>query len=140
MILQRQLPRDRTAVPAARALMREQFAGKIGRRQLVDLELAVTELVANAVMHGSGPIELRVELDDGTVRGQIIDQGEGFEAELRERGAEEVGGRGLMIVGALSARWGVFEGSSHVWFEITAGADDETVDAPELGTPPDEVP
>ena len=36
----------------------------------------------------------------------------------RDRPATEVGGWGLHLVQTLSNRWGVHEGSTHVWFEI----------------------
>jgi hypothetical protein len=42
---------------------------------------------------------------------QVIDQGTGFVPGARNRPATEVGGW-------LSNRWGVHEGSTHVWFEI----------------------
>jgi hypothetical protein len=40
------------------------------------------------------------------VYGEVIDQSGGFEREMRERGPDELNGRGLMIVDALSRRWG----------------------------------
>ena len=36
----------------------------------------------------------------------------------RDRPATDVGGWGLHLVQTLSERWGVHEGSTHVWFEI----------------------
>jgi len=33
---------------------------------------------------------------------------------------QEVSGRGLFVVEALSNRWGVHEGTTHVWFELAA--------------------
>jgi hypothetical protein len=45
---------------------------------------------------------------------------------------EDVGGRGLRIVGSLAERWGVHEGTSHVWFELSPSGDAEPVD-PRLG-------
>jgi hypothetical protein len=36
----------------------------------------------------------------------------------RNRPATEVGGWGLHLVQTLSDRWGVYQGSTHVWFEI----------------------
>ena len=36
----------------------------------------------------------------------------------RDRPATDVGGWGLHLVQTLSKRWGVHEGSTHVWFEI----------------------
>jgi len=51
---------------------------------------------------------------------------------IRERGAE---GRGLRIIGRVAQKWGVFQGTTHVWFEIPLdGADDARVD-PTVGEP-----
>ena len=87
---------------------------------LDDLQLVVTELVTNAVIHGQGTIRLRLRLDAGDVRGDVIDEGGGFEHELREASPYAESGRGLLIVDRLSTRWGVHECSSHVWFEMPA--------------------
>ena len=44
-----------------------------------------------------------------------------------------MGGRGLMIVESLSSRWGVYEGTTHVWFELDPGGADLERTEPELG-------
>ena len=123
----------------ARRALREYLGDRVSEARRADAEVLVTELVSNAVRHGRGEVELRLDLDGSTLRGQVIDQGEGFEADVRERGIDEVGGRGLSITASLSDRWGVFEGSSHVWFELSCGEDGPAA-PPELGEPPDEVP
>jgi hypothetical protein len=41
---------------------------------------------------------------------------------IRAQGAEEVSGRGLFLVDAHSSRWGIHEGTTHVWFELRVGA------------------
>jgi anti-sigma regulatory factor (Ser/Thr protein kinase) len=86
-----------------------------------DLRLVVSELVTNSVLHGPGsPIRLRLAIEDnGNVRGEIEDEG----GRSFDRGRAVIpingdGGYGLHIVDALTQRWGVYEGSSHVWFEI----------------------
>jgi anti-sigma regulatory factor (Ser/Thr protein kinase) len=107
---------------------------------VADAMLVVSELVTNALVHGEEEIELRLERDGDTLRGQVIDGGGGFEAEVRERGMHEVGGRGLLVVGAVTDRWGVFEGSSHVWFEMHARSTASEIVEPQLGDPPQEVP
>ena len=112
--------------------MREAFAEHVSSRQLEDLLLIVSELTTNALMHGTGEIRLRLLLDDGDVRGEVIDEGAGFEREVGARGIDAVGGNGLQMVGTLAAKWGIHEGSSHVWFELAPGADREPVD-PKLG-------
>lgn len=87
---------------------------------LIDLQLIVSELVTNSLRYGPGEI-IEVEItvtEDGSVTGEVEDHGRG-EVEMREI-ADEGGGFGLRIVDALASRWGVCEGSTHVWFELSA--------------------
>jgi anti-sigma regulatory factor (Ser/Thr protein kinase) len=86
------------------------------------LTLVVSELVTNAVMHGQGAIRFRLQLDAGDLRGEVIDDGGGFEHELRAAGPDATSGRGLLIVDRLTTRWGVHEGTTHVWFEMLTGS------------------
>ena len=85
------------------------------------VELVVSELVTNAVRHGPGElITLRlVSAPDGGVAGEVVDQGDGVVA-IRERGSGLDGGLGLPIVDALTSAWGVYPGSTHVWFRFDA--------------------
>lgn len=83
----------------------------------------ISELVSNAVAHGRGQIVFRLRLDEGIVRGEVVDQGGGFGHEIRERGPEEVSGRGLRLVEALTSRWGIHGGTTRVWFEFAAQTD-----------------
>jgi len=92
--------------------------------------MVISELVTNAVMHGRGDIELRLAVEPGAIAGEVIDEGAGFEAEVRERGAEEVTGRGLLLVAQLAGRWGIHDGSSHVWFQMDRSRDEEDETAP----------
>jgi anti-sigma regulatory factor (Ser/Thr protein kinase) len=137
------LPRDPLASFLARRAIREHLADVLPASTLADVTLAVSELVTNAVLHGSGEIELRIEADDTQVKGEVIDEGAGFERQIREEGGvEDVAGRGLLIVGQLADSWGVHEGTTHVWFQIPvtgAGVPVEEPefddDEPELGHP-----
>jgi len=70
------------------------------------------------VVHGQGEIVVRLRLDAEVLRGDVIDQGGGFERAMRERRPDDLGGRGLLIVEALAAKWGVHDGTTHVWFEV----------------------
>jgi anti-sigma regulatory factor (Ser/Thr protein kinase) len=91
--------------------------------RLVEIaRLLVSELVANAVIHG-GPgedgIELEVLIDDRRLRIDVADGGPGFIPRPRAPDAEPEGGRGLQLVDGLSDRWGVVaDGVSQVWFEL----------------------
>ncbi len=124
---------DSSAPALARAEARRYLAGKIGAEQLSELCIVLSELVSNALVHGRGGIVLRLKLDQETVRGEVIDQGAGFEHEVRERGPQDVSGRGLLLVDALTSRWGVHEGTTHVWFETKPSTDASGRLDPRLG-------
>ena len=127
------VPRGRDAPALARKLVHARFGQDLPVAQLEDLLVIVSELTSNAVLHGAGEIRLRVSIENGRVYGEVIDEGSGFVQDVRGRGIDEIGRKGLVIVAALSEQWGIHEGSSHVWFELTPGIDHEIVD-PELGT------
>jgi anti-sigma regulatory factor (Ser/Thr protein kinase) len=95
------------------------------------LSLVVSELVTNAVVHGQGAIRLRLQLEAGDLRGEVIDDGHGFEHELRAAGPSATSGRGLLIVDRLTTRWGVHEGTTHVWFEMPTGSDGQPAAGPQ---------
>ena len=114
------LPRDTSAPGVARAAAERYLAGKVSPERLSELSVVISELVSNAFEHGRGRVVFRLELDEGVVRGEVIDQGDGFEHEVRARGPEDVRGRGLFLVAALTDRWGIHEATTHVWFELAA--------------------
>lgn len=76
----------------------------------------VSELVANALLHGVGAIRLRVDLEPKAVRIEVADDGNVALAPSPEPGAH--GGWGLRIVEQLADEWGVLEGSTRVWFRL----------------------
>ena len=131
--LELNLPPETSAPGLARAAARRFLAGKIEPRRLSELTLVISELVSNAAVHGRGQIVLRLQLDGETVRGEVIDHGAGFEREVRERGPDEVSGRGLFLVDALTSRWGIHEGTTHVWFELEGRSDASGPPKPRLG-------
>ena len=88
------LPRHDSAAGIARKALNQRFAADLGRERAGNLALVVSELVTNAVAHGEGAISLAVRVDGDRVLGEIVDEGGGFEREVRERGPDEVSGRG----------------------------------------------
>jgi hypothetical protein len=46
---------------------------------------------------------------------------------------QRVGGLGLPLVASLCDRWGVYEGSSHIWFEMRPAPDFSEPTPPRLG-------
>ena len=109
-------PRVPSAGRVARSGVRERFAGALGRNTMADLELVVSELVTNAFDHGRGTIHLDLAHDGDELHGSVTDDGPGFAYANRTVGDHELRGRGLSIVDALVTRWGINEGSAHVWF------------------------
>lgn len=97
---------------------------------LADAELAVSELASNAIYHGQGQIILRAWLDDDRLLVEVIDEGPGFERQLRQREFGQIFGWGLGIVEDVSSRWGVHDGPTDVWFELERSG-------PRLGRPED---
>jgi anti-sigma regulatory factor (Ser/Thr protein kinase) len=127
------LPPAPTAPGLARAAAKRHLAGKLSPERLSELSLVISELVSNALEHGRGQVVMRLGVDEGIVHGEVIDQGGGFEHEIRERGPEEISGRGLFLVEALTNRWGIHEGTTHVWFELAAQTDASGPLRPRLG-------
>jgi anti-sigma regulatory factor (Ser/Thr protein kinase) len=81
-------------------------------------KLVVSELVTNAVVHGVGRIRFLADLDEDRLFVEVIDEGAGFDHLMRDVPFDEQGGRGLTIVDAAASRWGIHEGTTHVWAEI----------------------
>jgi anti-sigma regulatory factor (Ser/Thr protein kinase) len=103
----------------ARQALRERFSDSLPTQTVIDLIAVVTELVNNAVAHGPGrPITLTLTIDEETIRGEVADQGNPATTIPEISEATEKGGRGLEVVEKLTSQWAVFEGSTHVWFEM----------------------
>ncbi|NUT10676.1 MAG: ATP-binding protein [Nonomuraea sp.] len=117
----RSFPGEPSSVPAARRWARRALSDQtesIATAQ--DVELMVSELVTNAVKHGSrGRVTVALSAMDGTIRVEVHDPGHGTPIRRYPR-PESLGGRGLMLVEQLAVDWGVRldpEGTT-VWFEV----------------------
>ncbi len=107
------LPEDASAPRVAREALDEWLReAEPGVRR--DARSVVSELVANAVRHGSAPIELCVEQRGGRVRIEVADAGE-------PGGRRPPEGWSQQIVNDLAAGWGVCGDDAHVWFEMPVG-------------------
>jgi signal transduction histidine kinase len=65
-----------------------------------DAELILSELVANAVSHGTGLVKTRISYSSGLLRMEVHDDGPGRPVR-REATADDVSGRGLTVIYAL---------------------------------------
>jgi len=131
---------DPAAVRTARRFVAEAVAGTSADAVGAAAELVVTELVTNALLHAHGPVRVRVGVTHDRVRVTVSDGSR----RLPHRPAgdhEGMTGRGLRLVDALTARWGVrrvHDGKS-VWAEVTATVDDDAT-VPAALDEPDEPP
>jgi serine/threonine-protein kinase RsbW len=102
----------------ARAALSEWFGAQLDEDLLHSAQLLASELVTNAYVHGHGAIKMRADLDEDRLLVDVIDEGAGFERAVSGSSIDAIGGRGLAIVEAEASRWGIHEGTTHVWFEL----------------------
>lgn len=115
-----ELPDDVLSVGEARSVVRD-LLERWGYRDLVDdAELVVSELVTNAIVHAGSSCAVIVSRGEGSVRIEVEDHGPGLPDQQSPHWNAE-GGRGLMIVSALSTAWGIQaeERSKSVWVELS---------------------
>lgn len=114
-----EIPRDPAAPRRARRAV-ESLGPALAPDVRGDVVLLVSELITNSVKYGgTGDLKLQIEAPaPKRLRVEVVDQGSGFEPVARDRPSTEPGGWGLHLVETLADRWGVHEGSTHVWFEI----------------------
>lgn len=112
------------AVPEARKALRDLLTGTPFQSRLADGELALSELVTNAVLHGRSPLVLRLARAEDQVRVEVAD-GSPVSPSFSMLDPTAVTGRGLVLISAASDRWGV-EPDPHgkrVWFELHTGGE-----------------
>ena len=106
------LASDRRAPAQARHALAEEFAclDTLARQQS---ELVASELVTNAVLHGTGPIVFRADRRGDRLRIEVEDA-------MNRMGPPGDGSRGLDLVAGLAAAWGVHRHGpgKTVWAEV----------------------
>jgi PAS domain S-box-containing protein len=114
-------PEPRSA-GVARRLLRDVLM-RTGHREWLDgAELAIGEVMANAVLHAHTPIEVSLDVRPDRVRVEVHD----FNPSMRPAGSDDLNattGRGLALVAALSVACGVrsIRDGKVVWFEVGDG-------------------
>jgi anti-sigma regulatory factor (Ser/Thr protein kinase) len=129
---------DRIGGRAVRRAVRDRAAAVIGDPAVLDdIELMTSEAIANAVLHGSGPIEVAVAAGAHRLLVEVRDAGparsasppSGAEAPMPcrpdpdRRGIDH--GRGLAVIDALAAEWALERSAdgTRLWFVVeTAGS------------------
>jgi anti-sigma regulatory factor (Ser/Thr protein kinase) len=115
--LELELPRATGAGSQARRHLRLFTEDQLDLDESERAQLLVSELVNNAVLHGQGTITLKLSLDEHRLRVEVIDQGTGAEPVIRGQDVTRPQ-HGLSLVEHQASQWGVYEGATHVWFEI----------------------
>ena len=113
---------EAASVPVARRLTAEFASSLMSAEQISRLELAVTEVVSNAVRHSGAAEAIRVMLTekDDYLCVRVTDGGTGLVPQPGAMSTEPGAGYGLFLVEQLTRRWGVTreDGKTRVWFEI----------------------
>jgi anti-sigma regulatory factor (Ser/Thr protein kinase) len=85
--------------------------------EVVDVELLVSELVSNALVHGDGPIDVRLSCDGQWIRLEVADEGQRSSPRIRD--TSHRGGWGLRFVDRLADSWGIeVADGTRVWTRI----------------------
>jgi anti-sigma regulatory factor (Ser/Thr protein kinase) len=87
-----------------------------------DAELVVTELVTNAIVHAETGCEVTIQLTADGIRIAVADGDSTNRPQPQPFDLEREGGRGLLIVSALAAAWGIApgRGGKTVWADLVA--------------------
>ena len=114
------LPADLASARAARGFTRGVLSEWDAHEVVDDALLVVSEMVTNAVTHAASECELRVSMSPTIVRIEVLDAGAGT-PEPVPASATRGNGRGLHLIDALTAAWGVepqADGGKTVWAEL----------------------
>ncbi|MFD8635195.1 ATP-binding protein [Streptomyces sp. NPDC059533] len=89
-----------------------------------DVLLLVSELVANARLHGGGPVSLALLRTGDGLRIEVTDRSPVLPVRRRNTHPARPGGHGLLIVERLARRWGAepLDGGKCVWLEVSVPA------------------
>jgi anti-sigma regulatory factor (Ser/Thr protein kinase) len=121
--LEADVPGGPHAASRARRLVREELVGRVPDTVMPDLELLLTELVANGVRHGGAneqaQLHLLLEGRPPALHVEVINPDHDGAVGMRAPDLEGGGGLGLHIVDRVASRWGVrHDPRTAVWFEL----------------------
>ena len=109
------VPPEFAAVAHARCSASEVLRGwRVSDLLIEDIQLVVSELVANSIEHGCGRVALRITEATGAVTIEVTDSSPA-PATIRSTQSDSPRGRGLVIVEALAHCWGVSEDGCTTW-------------------------
>jgi anti-sigma regulatory factor (Ser/Thr protein kinase) len=111
------VPVDRCG--GARRVIRCKLGG-VSPASIEIAQLLVSELVSNALIHGSAEATLIIELDGSRLHVEVLDSESTVNLRALPIDVAREHGRGLAIVDALASAWGVeprYVGKA-VWFDL----------------------
>lgn len=140
-----------SSVSAVRRFVDQALVGW-GRADLVeDVTLSASELATNATLHsGSTSFEVELSAHGPSVRIGVVDRGATSARSIADRGRAaatpralgdaSMGGRGLFIVAALAAAWGIEDlpYGTRVWAEFGPATGEGGAAAPEVSSAAEE--
>jgi anti-sigma regulatory factor (Ser/Thr protein kinase) len=113
---------EAASVPEARRVARETAAPRMSPEQCSKLDMAVTEIVSNAIRHAGAEddIVLAITPKEGDLCVRVTDTGSGLVPAPGAISSEPGAGYGLFLVEQLTRRWGMTRegGKTRVWFEL----------------------
>ncbi|MGW4032784.1 ATP-binding protein [Streptomyces sp. NPDC004838] len=116
------LPRTPESAAVARRLVRTALAAWDLEELIENATLVVTELVSNAVDHSRFP-SIRVmvsRLPENGARVGVVDRSQTVPRLRTDSHGDQVRGRGLLLVDALTEQWGTerYQWGKQVWGEL----------------------
>jgi hypothetical protein len=115
----RLLPPVATSAGEARRLLRDALTEAETDDSLESAQIAISEIVTNALVHAGTPMRLRVLVTRGGVRVELSD-GSPHLPHQRDYASNAITGRGLHVISEIVDRWGAYPigDGKVVWFEI----------------------
>lgn len=125
--MRQSIPTNSRAASVARTALVDAITSPAFAGRMDDATLAVSELVTNAVKHGTSDerdeIRLMIDPDDARVRVEVEQPLPALDVTPRDlqRNSSQGGGFGLLIVEAVADAWGVEPGPpGRVWVEFSS--------------------
>lgn len=108
-------------VPRVRSAVSDQLRHLALSNEVIDVAtLLLSELVTNAMRHGSMPITCSTFLTGSRIRVEVCDVNTAPPVVI-EAAPDALGGRGMKLVAGLAEEWGWYrtETGKCVWFELS---------------------
>ncbi|WP_447036507.1 ATP-binding protein [Streptomyces sp. DSM 118878] len=121
------LPREPESAAVARRLVRTALSAWGLETLTDDATVVITELVSNAADHGRLP-HIRVIVSrpaEDRVRLAVVDRSKALPMMRTDANGDQIRGRGLLLVDALTERWGteLYPWGKQVWGEMQMGGE-----------------